>query len=471
MTRRRWIPLNPCDYLIYSLNVRMRREGQGDCLAMMFVDVDGEVVPDRIRRAFAAALAAHPVTLADLHVSRLDGRPYWRLPDCGSDAARQAAAAQATASAYTFHDLRARGDWADRLNALVSARMVPWDDPASGPQVYLDHYALPENRTRFCLRWQHSFMDAEGAQLLLAEIERLDASPVSQVAPTPNRWPALPDGTGHDPLAAVSLPRRLAMAAQAIGRTRRDRPPKVRLISSSQPAPIVGHGLLHKRWPREVMERIKAAAKRHTPAGPGLYARYFVACTTLALHHLYREHGVDTPAYLVSLPLRVTLPDRAGGIRLDRPICGNYLTAVTLVARREDLTELPTLAASFEHQLRSYTEAGADRVMWSLMWLLSRMRTSMQRALFAWGPSRTPLASGFSYYGEASAPLRRLGGCEVVNLWGAGLVATPPGWNPVFCRYRDLLSFSMAYNLPSVSPQLAQRYQQLIEAQVLGRCD
>ncbi len=471
MTRRRWIPLNPCDYLIYSLNARMRREGQGDCLAMMFVDVEGDVPPDRIRRAFMGALAAHPVTLADLHVSRLDGRPYWRLPDCSSAAARQSAAAAAAATAYSFHDLRGRDDWEARLEALVCGRTAPWEDPHRGPQVYLDHYALPEGRARFCLRWQHYFMDAEGAQLLLAEIERHDGCEADGELSCPTGWPVLPDGVGPDPLAGAGWPRRLRMAARALRRASRAEFPTVHLIAASQPAAISGHGLLHQAWPGEVLERLKAAAKRHTPPGPGRYARYFVACTTLALHRLYREAGRDTPGYLITLPLRVTLPDGRGGIRQDRPICGNYLTAVTLAAGPEDLADMSTLAASFHRQLLAYLDEDGDRVMWSLMWLLSRMRTSMQRSVLRGRKARTPLSSGFSYYGEAAAPLRRFGGREVANLWGAGLVATPPGWNPVFCRYRERLSFSMAFNRPSVSLALARRYQELIESEMFARCE
>lgn len=471
MTRRRWIPLNPCDYLIYSLTARMRREGQGDCLAMMFVEVEGEVPPDRIRRAFAGALAAHPVTLADLRVSRVDGRPYWRLPDCSSAAARHASAASAAASAYSFHDLRGRDDWAARLEALVCDRMTPWRDPHRGPQVYLDHYALPAGRTRFCLRWQHYFMDAEGAQLLLAEIERHDGCEAGEEPSGPPGWPVLPEGEGPDPLAGAGFSRRLWMAARATRRAIREGSRSGQLIAAWPAAAITGHGLLYRAWPGEVWERVRAAAQRHTPPGPGRYARYFVACTTLALHRLHRESGRETAGYLITLPLRVTLPDGRGGNRVDRPICGNYLTAVTLRACREDLADLPTLAASFQGQLQSYLDGGGDRVMWSLMWLLSRMRTWMQRAVLRGRSARTPLSSGFSYYGEAAAPVRRFGGQEVANIWGAGLVATPPGWNPVFCRYRERLSFSMAFNLPSVSAAVARRYQELIESEVFARCE
>lgn len=445
MTTQRRIPLNPCDCCIYGHHRLLARRRRGGNIAFMMIDLAGWIDPVVVRKALAAVMAAHPVTLSSLRTSPLRLRPYWQLPSSPSQEADFAAE-----RAYVYDDLRAVADATARLDDLCAARYVPYWDPSRGPQVRLEQYALPGERTRLCLRWPHFLMDAEGAQTFLAELERQRESADALVSSAPDR-----------PVDVLA------------GKTRRQRWRLARSgLTDSQPSAAVGprhlckelircdsYHVLHRCWQAEELEEIRDRAKTVTPAGPALYGRFLAAVVLRALDRLYREEGVESNRYAITFPMRVQWSD----VAMVRPLTGNYLVSPTLTIARETMADPAAMGAQIQAQVQQFLARRGDAAQWAMLETASLVHAWFYPLIFRRFFTSGAYSSGFSYYGEIESPLRRLAGAEVLNIWGGGPTTTPPGWNPVFSRYGDRLNLSLTWSPAAIPDALAERYARHIE--------
>ena len=466
MTRLSRIPLNPCDYLYYAHHRMLERTVRVGNFAYMMIDAEGHAEPELIRNALAAAMAAHPVTMAPLRISLFWGHPYWRIPRSRDLAARRAAE-----QAYTHDDLRALSDWQERLEQFCLKRYCTRSDLASGPQVRLEHYALPDNRTRFRLAWPHLLMDAEGAQWFLQEIARhcqtLAGQSLQPGDPSAHCVPmeplTKPDEETMDVLAGRSFMERLRLFRSGFSQAGEHRHLTIRPIISDRPVAVESFGLAHLRWDPTQVSAIQIRAKSVTPPGPALYARYLAARVVRALHRIYVERGVTTDAYLITFPTRPLLPQAAA----TRPVPGNYLVSPVLCIPRELALHDGPLGNEISRQLEMYRQSQGELSQWAMVWLASFLRASAYDLILRLPLGFESLTSGFSYYGEISPPIRSFGGTRVANFYGGGPLASPPGWNPVFSRYEERLNLSLTWNRPAMPDELANRYAQLIEEEVL----
>lgn len=456
MTPRRRIPLNPCDCCIYGHHRLLARRHQGGNIAFMMVDLDGPIDPAVVRKGLAAVMAAYPVTLASLRMSPLQLRPYWQMPASPSSEAGLAAE-----RAHVYDDLRAVPDATARLNQLCTLRYGPNWDLSRGPQVRLEQYSLPENRTRLCLRWPHFLMDAEGAQWFLSELGRyLDSADVS--APSP----LLTEDKPVDVLAGTSRLARVRLMMRGLAGQKSTARTEVRHVRAAATQRVESYQFLHRYWHGQEFERIRERARGTTPPGPALYGRYLAAVVLQALDRIYREEKFSAREFAITFPMRVqsTPPeDRAHA----RPMTGNYLVTPTLVIDRGKVGDLALLGSDIHAQLQSFLERNGDKAQWALLEAAALIHAWFYPTLFRFAFAGAAYSSGFSYYGEIDSPLRRLAGAEVTNIWGGGPSTTPPGWNPVFSRYGDRLNLSLTWTRPHIPDTLAHRYAACIEELVL----
>jgi len=467
MTLSRRIPLNPCDYLYYAHHRMLERTTRAGNLAYMMLDAEGHADPDLVREALAAAMAAHPVTIAPLKVSILTGRPSWRIPRSPDAAARRAAA-----EAFTCDDLHSAPDGHDRVEQLCRQRYHFHWNLATGPQVRLEQYALPGDRTRFRITWPHLMMDAEGAQWLLLEISRQsqillgpNRPDMHQSSPTvPLQPPVPPDDQAIDVLAGHSLAQRLRLFRRGFSRPATGERPVLRPILPDRRVILESFGLTHRLWEPSQVAAIQANAKRVTPPGPALYARHLAACVVRALHRIYGERGIQTDAYLITFPMRPSLEQT---LRI-RPIPGNYLVSPVLRIGRNTAGDTRAIGEEIVRQLESYRTTQGDLAQWAVVWAASFSRARLYDLLLRLPMGFESLMSGFSFYGEITPPIRSFAGLKVLNFWGGGPLGSPPGWNPVFSRFADRLNLSLTWNRPAIPDDLAHRYAQLIEEEVLG---
>ncbi len=443
----------------------MRRKDQGAYTCLMGLETAGHVSPSQARHALAQTFLSHPVMAASLRVSVVSGRPLWIAP-----LLTEAAAHLVAAIAHRFIDLRGRADAEDSLRASMNDSFAARWNHASGPQIRLDQYALPGGRTMFCLRWLHFLMDAEGAQRLFGEIARLAEESAGSLAgraqtasnATPNIHRAV------DPLLRYSRVTRWRLVGRCFRRLQQGPKLQVRPLHPHVFPRAADHRCLLKSWAPGESQVVRENAKRNTPPGPGLYARHLLACTIRALDRIYARQGVVTDAYLLTMPFHSPRECPAGEGSSSRPIHGNYLVPLTICGRRELVGDRAALGEDILRQYARFTNEQNDILWCAMMWGLGRLRLSMYQALLRLQVGFLPLASGFSYYSEIEPPVRRFLDCRVVNLWGASVVATPPGWNVAFSRFDNRLNLSVTYARPSVPDDLAAQYARWLEEEMFS---
>jgi len=475
----RRIPFNPCDYLFLAHHRLLERQGLAGYTALMVVETMGRPDPGWIRASLDNLLRRHPVLLAGVGISRFLARPYWRLPTAGE-------IPKLAERCFRHHDLRGRGDSrsaaAEGMESLYRCELPDggrWS-LQRGPMLRLEQYDVAEDRSMIFLRWPHFLMDAEGAQWLLSELQGAAArhgrdacatrgQDACSTAPREMGFNSRPEGLRECHLAPAGVLRDYRGLRRF--RLLREGLRLQRQVGRAHTLPLVtaeAEGeretrVLHRFWTGSQLDRLQAIAKEITPSGPRLYARFLAACVLRALERIYREAGASSPSFVIPLPMSVAPAGAAEAGAPPRPIAGNYLVSPNLVVDPNIIADRRALGAEIARQLADYAARQGDLAQWSSMWMASALRIWMYDLLLRMPLGFGSLSSGFSYYGEIVRPIRSIGGAAVCNVWGAGPMATPPGWNPVFSRFGDTLNLSLTYNRPGVPDELARRFVELIE--------
>jgi len=432
-------------------------------IAYMLLDLEGHIDPGVFREALARTLARHPTMMGTLRVSFPLGRPYWKIPADVDAEARRAAT-----TAHQFEDFRSVPDWQNRIAKLYpSGECFRWNHRA-GPQVRFEQYALPDGRTRLFFRWPHFLMDADGAQWFLAQLGR--QRPEDMALGTPGfsdlPRPVAPDEQRIDVLKGLSFFSRIRMVRRGLSAQQNHGTLRIQQLVKTPAEPYAEHRVLYRHWNSEQTRQLQELAKRTTPAGPALYARYLGSCVIRALHMIFQENGVESEAYLVTMPVRVGMSQYDAGLFERRPVPGNYLVTPVLCGRRDLVDDRRALGEDLLRQFQEYLRNKVDLTQWAMMWAASTIHAWIYRMIFKLPLDIVEFGSGFSYYGEISEPIRSLCGARVLNAWGGGPTTTPPALNPVYSKFEDRLNLSLTYDHQVISDELAGRYLELIDQQM-----
>jgi len=439
--------LNPCDCVFHGFDHLLRQRGYGGAATFMVVELAEPLSPQAVRHALGRAMEQHPVLASAATVSRWRAWPYWTCPG------------DIVPPHVTCTDLGGHLDWASAADELCAANLSCGWDPALPPPVRIELYSGP-GCTRLCLRWPHALMDADGAQWVLSEMDRLAAEPARE-------RPAalLSDDVHIDPLAGFGPLRRWALLLRRAARRRRP----ISLLGSSlamslpeRPAESRRLRYLVRHWSEETTKRMQAAAQDVTPPGPALYSRYLAACTLRAVDRLHKEHGRQLPVCGLMFPMRVP------GVTA-RPLPGNYLVAAPLLIAPELLGDRRALGAEIARQLQDFRDQDGERSSWTLQHLLARLRVRQYRGLLRWETQRQPFVTGFSFYGEIDPPLRSILGARVTNLYGSGVISIPPAWNVTFSRFAERINMVIAWPDEAFPPTVVERAADLIEEEALWK--
>ena len=327
-------------------------------------------------------------------------------------------------------------------------------------------------------------MDAEGAQWFLTALG--DAGELDPTSPEAAREPsqapplpthilpcspscdALPDQQAVDILKGMSLARRWQLFRRGMANQRAQSNLKIRPLPSQASSEPTVHRLLHRHWDAEQVRRMQETARRLTPPGPGLYARYLAAAVIRALHRLYNELGAQTDAYMITLPMRVGISHPQSDLLKTRGVPGNYLITPMICCTPRQAADRRLLADAIFQQIREYLQNELDLAQWAVMQAATLIHGWFYPLIFKLSMSVNAMTSGFSYYTGIQRPLRSIAGARVTNCWGGGPVPMPPGWNPVFSMFEGKLNLSLTYERPAIPDDLAGRYADLIEAEAFG---
>jgi len=441
------IPLSPCDYHFLVIQRGLARRDASREVSFITLDLDGQPHPEQLQTAFGRVLAAHPATRGRIRYSRLLGRPYWRVEPDDSR----------LNNAYSHHDLSAASDADTQVHARIERAInTPWDF-GRPPLVRIDHFDLPGHRSRLCLQWPHGLMDAEGAHRFLREMTRLDRTPDS-----PRPADLLDPCRLPNSLAGISWPERWRLFRAGL---------REQSTLTETPTTPLPPGTLNEQRPHrfltrlgslEQSEQIRANAKRLTPPGAGLYVRYLAACTLRALRRLYHNHGVDSENYLIAYPMRIRT------VGTSRPLTGNYIVAPTLAAKSSQIEDRASLSDHILRQVEAFRSRRVDIKQWAVLWMAGKLRPGMYHRVMRGPIGRVSILSGFAYYqADADPDWTDLAGAKITGFRMGGLVRFAPGWNVVFCRYRDRFMLNLSWVDGRHDALTAREYADRIEAEVL----
>lgn len=459
------ILLNPCDYFFYGQHLMLTRRSLEGNIAFMMLDIDGHIEPDILREAVARTMARHPVTMGKLRLTFPRGRPYWKFPRKVESAAQNAARV-----AYHYLDLREMPDWQQRIDSLYpSGEPAAWNHRA-GPQIRLEHYALPESRSRIVFRWPHFMMDADGAQWFLSELGRHTLEDLASGTKPPMEMPAnlTNEPRPLDVLRNFSFTRRIGLAQRGYSFHQSHEGLTLRPLVTPPDRPCARHEVIHRHWTSGETSQLQERAKKSTPFGPALYARYVAVCVIRALHTMHLENNVETDAYLITMPLRVGISQHDADLFEKRPVAGNYLVTPILHGLRSEIDDPSAMANNLLEQFKDFLSRQMDVSQWALMWSASYLHKWAYSLIFKLPLSIAAFSSGFSYYGEIAQPIRSLCGRRVMNLWGSGPTTTPPALNPVFSKFEDRLNLCLTYDKQVITDAMARRFVELIEEQMFA---
>lgn len=433
MNARRY-SLNPCDYMFFALDRRMRSNGQPGQSSLVVLKLRGEIDPDRLRQAVARLFAVHPTIGASARIGRLWRLPYWIAAGEPTELARRACC---------FFDMRDRSDWPECGYAELERGYSAQVNPMESPHTRVDCLSGPDGETLVGIHFPHALMDAEGSRLLLDELNRMDESPDSAM-------PAgiLPDDAQIDPLEGASLAERWRLFHRTLMSHRRFERVRRSGLCRVRPNAQVGFGLRLLRLDQPVVEGIEARARAIGPGGLGVVARYTALCLIRALHALYVERGVDQRAYLVALPIGCRSPG-------PRPVPGNYLTGAVLGARRECVGDIRFLAADLASQIEEYFANETPRSTWAALEVCGLFWSWPYSKLVGSPLLAQPVASGYSFSRDPSPGLHRFVGADLECYWVCGPVTAPPGWNPVIRAFPHCWTIAMTWVRGYVADALA----------------
>jgi len=449
------IPLNPCDYHFFVLQRDARRAEICRFIPYLGIDLAGRIEAEGIRRGIAVALRRDPAVAGGLDFSPLLARPHWQVGDLKDPTRNYAVVGQV----YQYHDLRASANWPDDADRLVDQVCSGGRNVREGPVWRLHHVEGP-TATRVFLTWPHMLMDAQGAYDVLRLIGFESHA---------DQGPAAISKQATDPLAVepwLNRGRRLRAGLRLQRETSRTQtvPPPT---GSIDPAMAVRY---ERRFGlAEDFARLSAAAKRLSPLGPALYARHLASCTLRALKRLYDRHGWSSPNYAISFPMQPRMPFN------DRSLHGNYIVSAMIRVESETIADWRRLGETIQTQIAAFREGG-DLDQWAMLWASGLMRPGQYHWMMKSSVAKTPIQSGFSYFeaghsADDGEPRKEFLGRSILRAHCGGVAAVPPGWNPVFWRYGDQISMTLAWPRGYLDDALSVEYADLIESEALSPSD
>lgn len=455
MSLSRRVRLSPFDYhFLVTQRGHGRRDGcPFSCYYVL--ELDGHPSGSRLRDALRRAMRAYPATCGGIRYSLSRTRAFWEH-DSGADLADQA---------YRHHDLRDRDDWSALADAVLQRSINTEWDLARPPLVRLDHFDGPGGQARVCLLWPHALMDAEGAHWFLRELSRLDADP------SPDPPPGLVNhGASLDPLAGLSLLERWRFFREGLDDQSQLSKLHTRHLTVAAPDNGAAHRFVFRLGSTDEFQRVQANARHLMPNGRGFSAtaaalnpvvRYLAACVLRAVHRQYQRHGVDAAEYRIAYPMRVST------VATPRPLTGNYISVPTLSASAVAMDDMRAHVEHVHRQITNFRRHRNDVKQWALLWMAGQMQPALYRRVMRSSIGNTPIHSGFSYYDVGADPKWTvLAGATIRRVWLGGVVSNPPGWNAVFCRYRNRLTINLSWVDGSEREALANEFADLIADEV-----
>jgi hypothetical protein len=304
-------------------------------------------------------------------------------------------------------------DMIPSAHAAFEARLNDTRAFRNGVNLHFDVVERADGGCSIAATWRHTLLDAKGAELLLAELDRGAGSAAMQSSVEPSPRP--PSDDRRDRVAREGRWRRLLMLADHLNELGAS---GFRSLAGREPRAGVA------RYRVLTLDRAQTAAVRqHARAFGGelFLMPFFLGCAVRAHDRAFRDRGIAPPAYVVSLPVqtRRNVPPL--------PILQNHVSILFFLVKHQDSLQLGDTVRSVFKQYAAMVRDRLDEAFTHALELARRLpsRFYLSAARYRFGGE---ISSFFhSYTGGFAPDLETFLGCRIRNAFHAPVVSTPPG--------------------------------------------
>ncbi len=402
--------LRGCDYFVLSFDAMSRRTGQGGHKAHSFLLLDRPPAPERLRDVLREASERFPMLCARLERKWIFGLPRWVEAAAPAPLDLQLYIEEGAPGALAACGARVCKDALAIADDIVNTPM-PTQGARSWPKGRFSLIELRDGSAMLIFSWSHLMIDGVGAEILLKELERLNAG--------------LP---GQQPLAIEAADAQAGGGPGWLDRLQAARPMvqffnKLVELSFGCLGPLKPEpGRTHFETFTLTPEQTRAATARCAElCGELMSMPFYLACAARAHDRVFAQRGQAPRSQVCSVPVQTRRKGPAG------PIFQNHLTMFFGVLDRGELGSLEKSVASLLDQHARYHRDKLGESLNGLMQMMAVLPPSIYMR-FIQMQMRGPFASFFhSNTGEFAAGLDRFLGAEILSAFHVPGIATPPG--------------------------------------------
>ncbi len=418
MMQHQDIEFSGSDYFLCAMDRIMRNTGGPDSQCRMVVELDGHIDPEK----FCSIVNCSSLLQWMVNVRKTKKLPFalprWRSNGFGNNVC------------VTCHGgiVSCLGKNGRLLSFFRHSDQGAVHLPLSF--VFANH---DDNRSTCMLNWDHTLMDAHGAEILMQHVARCPerAENIETLLPS--------NGQNVDSRVpqSLSFAKRLSYARKS-----------VHYIAEASAMPIAvlkPSGTNHEQADQYFTIRFSEEETREIVShseniGSSYYhSLFYLAAAARAVHAVRMRNTHDAVPYLVPVPLNLR---RKGG---DGPAFSNNVSFLFYRITPGEIADFKAAVVSLKSQMKSQVMQEIPHSYAEMMKILRRLPLPLYSRLLS-GPTKGQLASFFfSYTGECCSEMDSFMGQPVREVTHLAPATTVPGLSVVFMRHRKCLKMILSF--------------------------
>lgn len=434
------VELSGSDYFLFAMDRIMRSAGCSDSQCRMVVKLNGRIGPDDFRNKVNQSHLLQWMVNVRKNKKIPFTLPRWRSNGFGN-------------SLPVNID---PGEWncfGENGSMLHYSRIG--DKYHSRPALSFTLNQSEANQTTCVLNWDHTLMDAHGAEILVKHLAQFpDQKNLEQMLPVNGQVM----DSRIDPLAGFG--KRLSYARKSVHYISEasEMPIATLKHSSKKNKPTDQYCLI--RFTDTESERIKT---RCETLGLSYYhSLFYLAATIRALHAVRMQRGEDPMPYLVPVPLN--LRKKGGG----GPAFSNNVSFLFYRITPDEVEDFSKTVQVLKNQMREQLVQEIPYSYLEMMKILRRLPLSWYSKLLS-GPTKGQFASFFfSFTGDSCPDMDSFLGKPVEEVVHLAPATSIPGFSVVFMRHRNSLKTILSLRDSLLANDELELFEQRLRSDLLA---
>jgi NRPS condensation-like uncharacterized protein len=411
------IELSGSDYFLCAMDRIMRNAGGPDSQCRMVIKLDGHIDPEIFRNSVNCSSLLQWMVNVRKAKKLPFTLPCWRSNGPGSTVP------------VTCHG--GDGSCSEKNGRLLSFPRH-CDQGATHLPLSFELANHDDNRSTCILNWDHTLMDAHGAEILMQHVARC----LEGVENIETLLPSSGQNVASRVPASFSFAQRLSYARRSI-----------HYISEASTMPIAvlkpsgnNHAQADQYFTiRFSEEETTAIISQCEAMGLSYYhSIFYLAAATRAVHGVRMRSTDEALPYLVPVPLNLR---RKGGTGA---AFSNNVSFLFYRITPDEIADFKATVVSLKNQMKNQVMEEIPHSYAEMMKILRRLPLPLYSRLLS-GPTKGQFASFFfSYTGECCSGMDSFMGQPVQDVTHLAPATTIPGLSVVFMRHRNCLKMILS---------------------------